>query len=242
MRSVRRILVIIFLMFIASTVQAQSPATTHVFPQVVDGVSSDGSVTTSRFVLASIGGFPATCNIALFGIGAERLTTGTSIVVQPASWEAISTRGQDALVTGYSRLDCSQPVFASLTFSSKSANGASVGIATVPAAPLASNALIPMLLDARSRYSIAIANNNDATLMALVSFTSNGSTVVTPIQVPARSHYAAFVDEIFSVPTQGSGTFEILANGSVGSSDNFNIMALLFDQGAFTNVVPAVVY
>jgi hypothetical protein len=228
-------------LLIASTVHAQSPAATHVFPQIVDGVLSDGSVMTSRFVLASIGGFPATCDITLFGIGAERLTTSTSVVVQPASWEAISTRGQDALATGYARVDCSQPVFASITFSSKSASGAPVGIATVPAAPLASNALIPMLLDGQSRYAVAVANNNDAQLVIAIIFTSNGSSVLKPVQVPARSHYVTFIDDIFSVPAQGSGTLEILANGSVGSG-NFNITALLFDQGAFTNVVPAVIY
>jgi hypothetical protein len=61
------------------------------------------------------------------------------------------------------------------------------------------------------------------------------------IQVAARSHYVIFVDEIFTVPAEGSGTFEILANGSTGS-DHFNITALLFDQGAFTNVVPAVIF
>jgi hypothetical protein len=130
------------------------------------------------------------------------------VTVQPGSWQEISTRGQDVVASGYARLDCSQPVFASLTYSLQSANGTPLGIATIPGAPIASNALIPMVLNGRYRA--------------------------------ARSHYVAFADEIFSVPSQGSGTFEVLANGSVGSG-NFNIMGLLFDGGAFTNVVPAIV-
>src|SRR5215471_20767438 len=126
-----------------SLVHAQNAVTTHVFPQVVDGVWSDGSSITSRFVIASIGGFPATCDISLFGIGPERLTTSVSVVIQPGSWETISTRAQDAVAAGYARLDCSQPVFASLTYSVQSANGDVVGIATVPGAPVTSHALIP---------------------------------------------------------------------------------------------------
>jgi hypothetical protein len=231
---------LILLLFNASIIHAQNAATTHVFPQIVDGVSSDGFAFTSRFVIASIGGFPATCNISLFGIGVEHLTA-TSVVVRPPSWEEISTSGKGAVATGYARLDCSQPVFASLTYSLQSANGAPLGIATVPGAPVASNALIPMVLNGRYHYGIAIANNNDAPLTASLSFTANGTSVLRPLQIAARSHYVAFVDDIFNVPTQGAGTFEILANGSVGSG-NFHIMALLFDQTTFTNVVPAVVY
>ena len=106
---------------------------------------------------------------------------------------------------------------------------------------MTSHALIPMVLNGQYRYGIAMANDNDAPLAVALSFTSNATSVLRPLQIPARAHYVAFVDELFNVPTEGSGTFEVLANGSVGS-DNFNILALLFDEGTFTNVVPAVVY
>src|SRR6266850_4144364 len=97
----------LFILFFltASFVHAQSAGTTHVFPQIVDGMWSDGSAYTSRFVIASIGGFPATCNISLFGIGSERLTASAGLLVQPASWQAISTRGQGVIASGYARLD-----------------------------------------------------------------------------------------------------------------------------------------
>jgi len=236
----RRTFLFIPFFLTASVVHAQNAGTTHVFPHIVDGVWSDGSAFTSRFSISNVGGFPATCNISLFGIGPERLTASASVLVQPSSWEEISTHGQDVLATGYARLDCSQPVFASLAYSLQLASTSLFEIATVPGAPLASRALIPMVLNGRYRYGIAIANNNDAQLIVSLSFSSNGTNVLRTLQVPPRSHYAAFVDEIFSVPVEGSGTFEILANGSVGSG-NFNITALLVDQGGFTNVVPAVI-
>jgi hypothetical protein len=233
------LLAFIFLPRCTSIAQAQNSSMTHVFPQIVDGVSSDGASFTSRFLISSIGGFPARCDISVFGMGSERLGT-TNATVQPASWETIATRGQDVLSTGYARLDCSQPVFASLTYSLQSANGQPVGIATVSGAPVASHALIPMPLNVPYRYGIAIANDSDAPLQAIWSFTSNGTGVVRNLQVAARSHYIVFVDDMFSVPSSGSGTLEILANGSVGSG-SFYITALVFAGGTFTNIVPAVV-
>lgn len=226
----------------ASTLHAQSENTTHVFPQIVDGVQSDGSVFTSRIWIGSIGGFPASCNLSVYGFGQERLTTTGSVMIQPASWTAISTRGQDPIATGYIRLDCSQPVFASMTYRLQTRDGAPVGVTTALRAPTTSHALIPMLLNTQSRYGIAIANDNDAPLHTSLLFTSSGIFEAINIQVPARSQYVKFVDEIFKMTGNGNdmGTLEIVANGSIGSG-SFNVMSLLFDQTAFTIVLPAVV-
>src|SRR5437867_3769036 len=91
----------------ASVAQAQTAGLTHIFPQVVDGVGSDGTVYTSRFVIANTGGSPATCQLSLFDIGPERLSNGGSVLVQRISFETITTRGKGAIDTGYARLDCS---------------------------------------------------------------------------------------------------------------------------------------
>src|SRR5262245_54262228 len=120
----------------ASFAQAQSASLTHIFPQVVDGVGSDGTVYTSRFLIAS-GGSSATCQISLFGIDSDRLSARASVQVEGGFFETITTHGQDVVDTGYARLDCSQPVFASLTYSIVSASGTAIGIATVPSAPIA---------------------------------------------------------------------------------------------------------
>jgi hypothetical protein len=225
--------------FTASVARAQNAGLTHIFPQVVDGVGSDGTVYTSRFLIASSGESPANCRISLFGIGPERLSAGAGILVQPLSFEMITTRGEDEIDSGYARLDCSQPVFASLTYSLLSSPGTSLGIATVPGAPIASVALIPMVLNGRYRYGIAIANDDDAAQLVVLLFDSGATSLVRTIQVPPRSQYVTFVDEIFNVPAAGLGTLKIGAVDQVGSG-HFHITALLFDQGSFTSVVPAV--
>src|SRR5262245_46181867 len=146
----------------ASIAHAQNSGLTHIFPQVVDGTLSDGTVYTSQFLIASSGiGAPATCQVSLFGLSPERLSGSDRFVVQGSSVDKIATRGQDVFDTGYARLDCSEPVVASLTYSIFSPTGAPLGLATVPSAPAVSIVLIPMVLNGRYRYGIAIANDND---------------------------------------------------------------------------------
>jgi len=229
----------IFLFLTTSIAFAQTQSTKHVFPQIVDGVQSDGSVFTSRVWITSIGGLPASCSLALYGLGPERLTTSANIIVQPSSFVTIATRGQDAVADGYARLDCSQPVFASLTYFLQEPNSTPVGMATVTGTPATSRGLIPMVLNGRYRYGIAIANDNDAPLIAAVSFSSSTTSQILPIQLPPRSQYVKFVDEIFNLPAEGLATFEILANGS--GSANFNVTGLLFNGGTFTTLVPATI-
>lgn len=83
----------------ASVAQAQSAGMTHIFPQVVDGVGSDGTVFTSRFLISGIGG-SSTCQISLFGMGLERLSARSSILVEGSFFETVTTRGEDVMETG----------------------------------------------------------------------------------------------------------------------------------------------
>src|SRR5262245_60557856 len=116
----------------ASVAQAQNAGMTHIFPQVVDGVGSDGTVYTSRLLIASSGGSPPTCQVSLFGLDPERLSAPATFLVEGSFFETITTRGENVMDTGYARLDCSQTVVASLTYSTVSATGTPLGIATVP--------------------------------------------------------------------------------------------------------------
>ena len=242
MRTMSKAAFFLILLFLTtSIVHAQSESTTHVFPQIVDGVQLDGSVFTSRIWIGRIGGFPASCSVSLYGFGPERLTTSASAVVQPSSFATISTRGQDAVAGGYARLDCSQPVFASLTYSLQGPDSKPLGMATITGAPASPRALIPMVLNGRYRYAIAIANDNDAPLIGILSLTSSGTSQVLPIQLQPRSQYVKFVNEIFNLAAEDSAIFEILANGSVGSA-SFNVSGLLFDGGTFTTLVPATIH
>jgi hypothetical protein len=204
-------------------------------------VGSDGAVHTSRFLIAGYGESPATCQVSLFGIGPERLSAGTRFVVDRSAVETITTRGEDAIGAGYARLDCSQPVIASLTYSILSATDATLGIATVPSAPIASVALIPTVLNGRYRYGIAVANDNDAPQLVLFLFDAGPVSLVRTIQVQPKSHYVVFVDEMFNLPSgAGLGTLRVAAVNGIGA-DKFYVTALLFDRGGFTNVVPAVI-
>jgi hypothetical protein len=240
MKTTTRMTLVFICFFLVTPIVEAQQGTTHVFPQIADGVNSDGSVFTSRFWVSSIGGLPASCTVSLFGLGPERLTASASFVVQPDSWLSISTRGQDMIATGFARLECTQPVFASVTYALQARNGGTIGMATVPGSAIASHALLPMVLNGRYRYGIALANNNDAPLLATLNFSAPASSFILSIQVPARSQYVKFVDEIFPVPSDGPASVDVLANGSVGSG-NFNLMGLLFDGASFTTLVPATI-
>jgi hypothetical protein len=98
-----------------------------------------------------------------------------------------------------------------------------------------------MVLNGRYRYGIALANENDAAQLVVLLFDSGATSLVRTIQLQPRSQYVAFVDEIFNAPAAGLGTLRIAAIQGVGQPGNFHITALLFDQGGFTNVAPAVI-
>src|SRR5262249_5354654 len=83
----------------ASFAQAQSASLTHMFPQVVDGVASDGSVYTSRFLIANTGGSSGVCRMSLVGMGPERLSASASVLIQGSFFETIATKGEDVIDT-----------------------------------------------------------------------------------------------------------------------------------------------
>ena len=132
------------------------------------------------------------------------------------------------------------PLLRRSQYSIFSPTGAPLGIATVPDAPSVAVVLIPIVLNGRYRYGIALANDNDTAQIVVILFDSGPTSLVKTIQLDPRSHYVAFVDDIFKVPTAGLGTLRIGAVDA-GGPGNFHIAALLFDQGTFTNVVPAVI-
>jgi hypothetical protein len=99
-------------------------------------------------------------------------------------------------------------------------------------------ALIPIVLNGRYRYGIALANDNDTAQVVVFLFDSGTTSQIWTVESQPRSQYVTFVDEVFDVPAAGLGTLRI---GPVAGAMNFHIEALLFDQGGFTNVVPLVI-
>src|SRR5215831_5314732 len=236
--TLKAIFLLAILSLTASVAQAQNASLTHIFPQVVDGMGPDRTIYTSRFLITSNGATPATCQVSRLGLDPERLSAPATITVQGGSFQTITTRGEGVIDTGYARLDCSQPVVASLAYSRTTPTGIPLGFATVPNAPNASIVLIPMVLGGGYRHGIALANDKDAPQVVVLLFDSNSgaTTLVKTIQVQPRSQYVAFVDELFNVPADGLGTLTIGAvDGTVPG--NFHITALLFNQFGFTNVV-----
>jgi hypothetical protein len=218
---------------------AQVAGNSHVFPQIADGRQTDGLYYVSRFWIMSLG--PASnCTLSLHGLDSSRLASPPAITVPSNSWSVIDTRGVDPLAVGYARLDCSQPVTASLTYSLLTPAGTTAGMATVFSAPASSYAMHPLLLAGGVHYGVALANDSDATAVLTLLYTdalSGGSSGRT-IEIPPRSQRTGFVDQFVTVPAEGEGTLEIEAVGTGPAS--FRITGLLFNGSVFTTLVPAV--
>src|SRR4030095_6396848 len=73
----------------ASMVHAQDNGTTHVFPQIVDGVQGDGDVFTSRFWIASIAAFPLRATYRFLG-------SVRSVSPQARAWWYSPRRGRQS--------------------------------------------------------------------------------------------------------------------------------------------------
>ena len=144
-----RVVYFLLLLFIvaASTANAQTAQATHVFPQIVDGRQADGSAYVSQLWIENIGGFITTCTLTIRGFGSERLVSSSTMTIPESSWAVLSTRGQDTIASGYAVLNCSQPVFASFTYSLSAPDGTPLGAATILSARQASYALLPMPLN-----------------------------------------------------------------------------------------------
>src|SRR5262249_43270071 len=100
---------------------AQSPATFHVFPQVADGFVTDGSAYFSTLVASNVGSQVATCTISLYGGFAPHLLGSATITIPPLAVVAKNTALADnggflSLATGYATLSCDRPVAAQLGY------------------------------------------------------------------------------------------------------------------------------
>jgi hypothetical protein len=219
---------------------AQTAASVHVFPQIVDGRLSDGSFYGSFVWVTNMTSGSTNCTITPYGLASSRFSS-TTFALSAYSWTVIVTTTSNPLASGYARLNCSAPVTASLFYASTFANGVgTAGMATVSSAPSSSYALIPMLVVTGLRYAVALANDSDSSATVRVHFTnSSGQTTSQNISIPARSQYVRFVDEIFTIPrseTVAVGTFEVEA--TIG---RFYLTGLMFADGTFTTVIPTTI-
>jgi len=218
-----------------SIVFGQNENTVHVFPQVVDGRQSDGSVYRSVLIATNLSPTATSCTFTTTGLPVNRFAGPTSFTLSVGYTQLNITTGTNSIVSGFGTLRCSQPVQASLIYTSSAPTGVTSGMATVFSAPRVTYAGIPVLSGTGLRFGIAIANTASTPitmsfLLNLADGTTNGRTV----QVPADSQMVRFVDELVAVPSVASlNIFEI------SSSSQFYVTGLMFDGAVFTTLVPA---
>jgi hypothetical protein len=225
--------ILAFIMCLApASLFAQQAAYTNIFPQFVDGQIKGNSYRSFLFI-NNHSGFSADCVLYLVGVDANRIMGSTAFTLPTNTVTARQTAGTAAMQSGYARLDCSSPVFASLVYM----QGNPVdGMATVFSSTSAkSYAVVQLLTGTNVHYAIALANDTDATADVLLTFqpSSTNQTSGERIHIPPRSHYVNFLDQIINAPP-GAGL--LLINGEGGSV--FHLTTLLYVGSVFTTVIP----
>jgi len=233
-------LVLLFLSAAFVELNAQSTATSHVFPQVADGLLPDGSAYYSSIVATNVGTNAATCTIQLYGAVSNRITGSGTIVVPPTGGIVLKSTSltdgiPNALATGYGTLTCDRPVAAQVGYfylAPGLPNFSLRGAATVFSTPATTRAELFVTSNSGFRMALAIDNNTDAA--AQYPFTlvnESGQTIAsTTIAVPARSNVAKFIDELVTVPANLTGA------AFIDSATPFSAIGLLFNGSSFLSV------
>jgi len=234
MKSCKLLTVPVLLILAVSSAFGQG-ATSQVFPQLADGVMSDGSSFMSFLSVTNLNNVTADCTVTSVGVPADRFSAPLTRSL-PAGFTFMNvTKGQGAFTSGYASLDCSQPVQAMLMYVLISPQGGTLGMATVPAAPKSSYASFPALTGIGLQYGVAIANPSSAPISVQIAITQASQSTSKTITIPARGRFVGFLDSVVNVPsTPAFSLFEM------ASSSQFNVTALIFDGSVFSTIIPAV--
>src|SRR5262249_1289339 len=150
-----------------------------------------------------------------------------NFVLANGRWGLTVSAGRSPVASGYARLDCSQPVTATLIYSLvEKDQTTTLGIATEFPAPPTTYAMFPLSFVSGRRTRFAISNDNDIVANFTVQYTDiNGNIYAQIVEVPARSQLVRFVDELFTVPnTSSTGSLEIVSL----SGAKFSVTGLVF--------------
>ena len=226
----------------AQSIQAL-PATSHVFPQVVDGFLSDGSSFASVLLMdvGTLVGTSTSCTLT--GSMAERF--GGS---GPIKLDANSSIERDTMwfgqpfAQGFLQVNCSDPVRASLIITnyfpgipdgSQTTTYFLRTLATVfSAKPITSSTLY---LAPLAKFAVAIANANSVPVTVNV-WANNVAIPNKQLTIGAQSQYVGFVDDIVgaaAVADSRAITLETLQTGAP-----FYVTALLYAGNSFTTLIP----
>jgi hypothetical protein len=220
---------------------AQAPGTFHVFPQMADGLLSDGSSYFSTLVAINVGTQAATCTLRPYGGVASHIRGSMTLTVPPSGGLASkNTAMADAvfspLAVGYATLSCDRPVAAQVGYfylAPTLPNPIVLAGATVFSSPPTTRAELIVSNTIGFRSAIALANDTDTPGQYQVSIVNDSGQQVAmaSIAVPARSNAARFVDELVQLPPNFAGA--AIISSSAGS---FSAVGLLFNGAVFLSV------
>ena len=226
---------ILFIIFAAAPLCAQSDFL--VFAQVADGAFNDGTSYRSTLMVQSLpSSSPTTCTFRLYGVTATfggLSGPALALTIPSNGWLQTKSTGVQAFQGGYATLTCSSPVFANLSYAYYAGN-TKLGEATVfGVRPALQFRLIADQTEG-GRLGVAIANDTDGRRDYVLTLTrSDGSFFASaPVQVPARSSVAKFVDEL--LPSSQNQILEATITSPLSSS--FSAVGLRFTGSVFTTI------
>jgi hypothetical protein len=231
-----------------------SAQTTFYFPQIADGIQSDGitwkttifitnpaaagtSTASGTITFTTSAGGPFSISF-VDGSGAT-VGSGNTIPFSISGGQARKyvSSGSGALSVGYAVVNSSAPITGTAVFSEFTAGGGLISEAGVPSAAASTRQAI--FVDTQSGFNtgVAVANPNAGpTTITLQLLSSQGVTVVaTPATQPlaGNQHTAAFVSQLFPSAPAFAGTMLI------DSQTPLAAIALRFSpSGLFTTLPP----
>lgn len=225
---------IVLIFCLAITPSAFGQDTFHVFPQIADGVQSDGTSYKSTFMIVPfIESDSPLCTLRIYGL-APTLTNGASgtifnVAVPRNSFFYERTSGTQPLQTGYATLTCDKPVEAQVLYTFQAADGSKLGEATVFSSTESFKFRMIYYTRDQSNFGIAIANNTDQNHTYDIKM--NGTTL--RIGVNARSSKSMFVP-----PNVVAGAPTGLGLLTVNSTDfsEFSMIGFKYTGQIFTTI------
>jgi len=241
MKKIVLMLVVLMVSATYADLNAQATGTFHVFPQVADGLLSDGSSYFSTLVAINVGTQAATCTLRLYGGVATHIRGSLILTIPPSGGLAQkSTSMTEAvfmpLAVGYATLSCDRPVAAQVGYfylAPTLPNPIVLAGATVFSSPPTTRAELIVSNTIGFRSAIALANDTDTPGQYQITIVNDsGQQVATAsVSVPARSNTAKFVDELVQLPPNFAGAAIISS-----ASGSFSAVGLLFSGGVFLSV------
>jgi hypothetical protein len=232
----------LFLFVLCIPAYPQAASTYHVFPQVADGSFSDGTYYRSVVYATNMTSANAACNYQLYGLGADRLQTGDTLVALFARGVIrISTTGNALpFVSGYAVLACDQPIQAYIQFEYISPVSGVLGTATVFSAPATTAAEFIFPTGSGYRLGLAIANDSDIPAQLSVRVGASGAGEVrASVTVAPHTKIAKFVEELVTIPA-GFVPVAVLVEPADATTPRFRAIGLVFWGTVFSTAPPLV--